>query len=101
MRVGDAVAILHDGLTVSLPLTLTASLNGTCCEISANCTQDEENRLLGTWDIRYLAPEVAGTWTGLVAGLFAQRGGRIKVPWFEQVPAVGPSESGASATGTL
>ena len=40
---------------------------------------------LGAWDIRYLAPEFAGAWTGLVAAVFAQYSARADIDSFSVV----------------
>lgn len=86
MRLGDALAVLHDGVSICLPALFSFRLQGTCCQVSALSESEDTERFLGSWDIRYLAPEVAGTWTGLVTGFFAEDGGLLQATWLEMQP---------------
>lgn len=73
IRTGDAFALLACIVVPSGPLTLELCLY----RLSATAKvafPDNQTVNLGNWDVRYLAPEVAGAWTGLVAAVFAQRG---------------------------
>ena len=73
MRIGDAAALLARIVVPPGPINLELGLNRLSATAKAVFAENQA-ATLGTWDVRYLAPEVAGAWTGLVAAAFAQHG---------------------------
>lgn len=72
LRLGDGTALLACLMVPPGAVTLTLSLNNLAAAATAELSDGQSIRL-GAWDVRYLAPEVAGAWTGLIAAAFAQR----------------------------
>lgn len=74
LRLGDAIALLACLMVPPGPATLCLALDNLTATASAELA-DGRSVHFGACDVRYLAPEVAGAWTGLVAAAFAQHGG--------------------------
>lgn len=73
-RIGDVVAsgepIAFDGHEAEVVLDFST-------QRAALSVLNQNPTILGSADPRYLAPEVAGSWTGLIAGLFAEGGAAL------------------------
>lgn len=98
LRLGDAKSLLAGLRVPSGPLELRLLLDGIRATGEVVLTSGEAVNL-GTWDIRYLAPEVAGAWTGLVAAAFAQLGSIADISSFDLAAANGTGLRLASEKG--